>query len=206
MSYPIKSNFSEKSNCAHYVPPPTPPHIASGFTTVFQDARGSIVQYISRIIGGLNRKKNEMFAEIVKLEKEFIENYQKKRSEIDKLKCLQKQTRELSENTLSSMQNTIYRELEQGVKQLNLEIEKSRKPNFRININWGMCITTILSQIHNSNILTPKIVQINRGIFPNTQLNQPINTLKRYGPVVVQTESKKIHSQNSHYVVNYKFT
>ena len=141
--------------------------IASSITSMFKDARNSIEQDINRIVIGLNKKKSEMFASIGKLEKEFVGNYQKKRSEIDKLKCLQKQTGELTENTLSSMQNTISRELEQGVKQLNLEIGNIKKPEYQININWGICIATLLSQITKSKLdISPK--KEKRHPQPNT--------------------------------------
>ena len=136
---------------------PTPTQVASGITSVFKDARAQIERDTKSIIRGLNIKKAEMFAEINRLEREFVDSHEHKQTELSKLKALQTQAGQLSEDILSTMQSSITKELEQGIQNMSSEIEDSKVPDYLIVIKWRMSIAPLLQQIKLSKVtVSPK--------------------------------------------------
>ena len=165
----------------------------SGVTSVFEDARTQIDRDIDKIARGLASKKAEMFAEIDKLEREFVDSYQHKQTELSKLKALQTQAGQLSEEILSTMQRSIAKELEQGIDKLNSDIENRKNPGYQIGVMWGMCLTSLLSQINSSTILVNKVTQ--RSPKPNRktklEIHQPTYSLRRERAETQITQSKR---------------
>ena len=131
--------------------------VASSITSVFRDARAQIERDTKSIASSLASKKAEMFAKIDRLERDFVNIYQHKQTELSKLKAIQTQTGQLSEDILSTMQRTIAKELEQGIQNMGSEIEDSKVPDYLIVINWRMSIAPLLQQIKLSKVtVSPK--------------------------------------------------
>ena len=148
-------------------------------TTVFQDARNSIEQEINRIVIGLNNAKAKMFAKIEQLEKEFADKQkqqqQQQQHDLEELTALKTQTEGLKQNNFKGLQTNVLREINKGIKQLNFEIEKSRIPEYQINVNWGMCVATLLSQITESKLdISPKKkIESKVDISPKKEIRHP---------------------------------
>ena len=128
--------------------PPTSTQVATGLTSVFHNARSQIETDIVSIVTSLGKKKFQMFAKIDEIERGFVDKYQHKQAELIKLKALQKQAGELSENALSTMQRTIATELEHGMRTISSEVEESKNPGYQIDIKWriGFSLRLIVPQ------------------------------------------------------------
>ena len=135
--------------------------VASGITSVFEDARAQIDRDTNNIVSSLNKKKAEMFAEIDRLEGEFVDSYQHKQTELSKLKALQTQAGQLSEDILSTMQRTIAKEFKQGIQNLSSDIEDSKVPDYLIVIKWRMSVAPLLQQIKQSKVTVSLKWQVN---------------------------------------------
>ena len=132
---------------------------AEDLTPIFRNARAQIEGDIDRIVSCLDKKRSEMFAEIDRLEREFVCEYQLRQDELSKLRSLQTQTGQLCEGILAGMQSTIARELEAGIGKLELKIEESKCPGCYVGIKWGMCLTSLISQINSSDIVEIQVAQ-----------------------------------------------
>ena len=135
--------------------------------TIFQKARDKIKSDINNVIQCLNNKQVEMFAEISRLEKEFQDKQQQKYKDLNKLSSVKARTEEeLGENSLREVQQRVVRELQIGIDKLTLHIENTREPDFKIEIKWGMCMSTLFTQINESHINVTQLIPPAHDIQP----------------------------------------
>ena len=121
--------------------------------SVFQAARDEIALYIAELTDSLNARKVEMFAEIASLEKEFTDKQQQKYKDLNKLDRMRAKTEEeLGDNSLIGVQQRVLQELQIGIEELTVDIDNTREPDYYIEIKWGMCMESLLSQIGVSKI------------------------------------------------------
>ncbi|KAI6658096.1 hypothetical protein LOD99_15809 [Oopsacas minuta] len=119
--------------------------------TIFQQARDTIEQDISKIIQSLNDKKAVMFEEIDRLEQEYAHKQEKFLTNLNTLDSLKMRTEEeLGDNILAKVQKKVIKDLQEGINLMNLEIENS--PDYEIKIRWRMNVDKLLQNISISSI------------------------------------------------------
>ena len=149
---------------------------------IFQEARNRVEQEIGTVIECLNNKKYELFTEIGRLEKEFLDKQQEQQTSLNELKSLKTHTEYLRQNNFKKMQSKVMKELNKGLQKLKLEIENRRNMEYHIDIKWGMCIPTLLSQIAESEVdmsPRPEIDPLSSNLSP-IQPAEPLPLLVDY--------------------------
>ena len=173
-----------------------PSYNANNNFSIFHDARNKIEEDVNKIITRLNAKKAEMFEKIGNLEKTFTEKQKEQESDLNALKFIKTKTEGLRQDGFRELQCSVMKELDKGIEKLRFEIEESKRPDYQIEIKWGMSLTNLLSQIYISDIIVSQIAQRDKLESQRSESNQPINTLRRDGHELEQTELKKPKSPN----------
>ena len=164
--------------------------------SIYNEARNKIEEDVNKIITRLNAKKAEVFEKIGNLEKTFTEKQKEQESDLNALKFIKTKTEGLRQDGFRELQCSVMKELDKGIEKLRFEIEESKRPDYQIEIKWGMSLTNLLSQIYISDIIVSQIAQRDKLESQRSESNQPINTLKRDGHELEQTELKKPKSPN----------
>ena len=119
--------------------------------TIFQAARDRVSEEIGSIVACLNNKRTELFEEIASLEREFSDKQKEKQKDITKLNTLISQTEELGQNTLLKVQQKLIQEIQQKIE--SLQLEEKQKPDYKIEIEWGFEVPSLILNICNSEII-----------------------------------------------------
>ena len=173
-----------------------PSYNANNNFSIYNEARNRIEEDVNKIITRLNAKKAEVFEKIGNLEKTFTEKQKEQESDLNALKFIKTKTEGLRQDGFRELQCSVMKELDKGIEKLRFEIEESKRPDYQIEIKWGMSLTNLLSQIYISDIIVSQIAQRDKLESQRSESNQPINTLKRDGHELEQTELKKPKSPN----------
>ncbi|KAI6654539.1 hypothetical protein LOD99_935 [Oopsacas minuta] len=135
--------------------------------TIFQQARSTIEQDVNMIIQSLKCKMVEMFAEINRLEQEFVSKQQHLSTNLYTLETLKIKTEdELGDNSLAEVQIKVIDNLQEGINKISLEIRNT--PDFKISFKWRINMEQLLQNIQMSSIEIKKVI-IPDPLLPTSQ-------------------------------------